>query len=378
MFLNIKTKYLQDPDNEIEIENIPDYKLNPYNPQKSQNNLEFKEKENSENTLHQDYSTKDSINSVSTKGSSNNSSLASLSRLTLFNQEKSQNSNSFISNNCYKNNNIFTFKFNNKEEYIKYNGDYLNDTYTNLLKEERTLIVKPIYGYMASQTDINIKMRAILVDWIIEMHDKFNFKPQTLFQTIWLIDTYLSLKYIKRSDFQLLGLGCMYISCKYHEIFYPVLKDFIEITDGAYKKEDLLRIEKDILKTINYNIQPPSQEDFYNLISKAFDFGEKQIFLGKFFMENSLIDYNMIKYPPSVIAVSCCYIVMKFFKIENYKKLYSTRIIYDKCPQKIIKDAARELCFLVKNLNNSEFKAIKKKYSNEKYCNVAEYCNEEI
>ena len=361
MFLNIKTKYLQDPDNEIEIENIPDYKLNPYNPQKSQNNLEFKEKENSENTLHQDYSTKDSINSVSTKGSSNNSSLASLSRLTLFNQEKSQNSNSFINNNCYKNNNIFTFKFNNKEEYIKYNGDYLNDTYTNLLKEERTLIVKPIYGYMASQTDINIKMRAILVDWIIEMHDKFNFKPQTLFQTIWLIDTYLSLKYIKRSDFQLLGLGCMYISCKYHEIFYPVLKDFIEITDGAYKKEDLLRIEKDILKTINYNIQPPSQEDFYNLISKAFDFGEKQIFLGKFFMENSLIDYNMIKYPPSVIAVSCCYIVMKFFKIENYKKLYSTRIIYDKCPQKIIKDAARELCFLVKNLNNSEFKAIKKK-----------------
>ena len=378
MFLNIETKYLQDPDNEIEIENIPDYKLNPYNPQKSQNNLEFKEKENSENTLHQDYSTKDSINSVSTKGSSNNSSLASLSRLTLFNQEKSQNSNSFINNNCYKNNNIFTFKFNNKEEYIKYNGDYLNDTYTNLLKEERTLIVKPIYGYMASQTDINIKMRAILVDWIIEMHDKFNFKPQTLFQTIWLIDTYLSLKYIKRSDFQLLGLGCMYISCKYHEIFYPVLKDFIEITDGAYKKEDLLRIEKDILKTINYNIQPPSQEDFYNLISKAFDFGEKQIFLGKFFMENSLIDYNMIKYPPSVIAVSCCYIVMKFFKIENYKKLYSTRIIYDKCPQKIIKDAARELCFLVKNLNNSEFKAIKKKYSNEKYCNVAEYCNEEI
>ena len=378
MFLNIKTKYLQDPDNEIEIENIPDYKLNPYNPQKSQNNLEFKEKENSENTPHQDYSTKDSINSVSTKGSSNNSSLASLSRLTLFNQEKSQNSNSFINNNCYKNNNIFTFKFNNKEEYIKYNGDYLNDTYTNLLKEERTLIVKPIYGYMASQTDINIKMRAILVDWIIEMHDKFNFKPQTLFQTIWLIDTYLSLKYIKRSDFQLLGLGCMYISCKYHEIFYPVLKDFIEITDGAYKKEDLLRIEKDILKTINYNIQPPSQEDFYNLISKAFDFGEKQIFLGKFFMENSLIDYNMIKYPPSVIAVSCCYIVMKFFKIENYKKLYSTRIIYDKCPQKIIKDAARELCFLVKNLNNSEFKAIKKKYSNEKYCNVAEYCNEEI
>ena len=316
----------------------------------------FKEENNK---LKQTISTTDSINSNSTKGSSNNSSLASLS-------------------NSYNNNNIFNFKFNNKEEYIKYNGDYINESYNNLLQEEYTMKIKPIYGYMTSQSDINIKMRAILVDWLIEMHEKFNFKSQTLYQTIWLIDTYLSLKYIKRSDFQLLGLGCMYISCKFNEIFYPILKDCIEISDGAYTKEDLLNIEKDILKTINYNVLPPSKEDFYNIIAKAFEFGEKQYYLGKFFMENSLIDYNMIKYPSSVIAVACSYIVMKFFKIENYKKLYSTRIIYDKCPQKIIKDSARELCFLVKNLNNSEFKAIKKKYSSDKFYNVAQYCNDEI
>jgi len=321
-----------------------------------QENNNFKEETNK---LKQTISTNDSINSTSTKGSSNNSSLASLS-------------------NSYNNNNIFNFKFNNKEEYIKYNGDYINESYNNLLQEEYTMKIKPIYGYMASQSDINIKMRAILVDWLIEMHDKFNFKSQTLYQTIWLIDTYLSLKYIKRSNFQLLGLGCMYISCKFNEIFYPILKDCIEISDGAYTKEDLLNIEKDILKTINYNVLPPSKEDFYNIIAKAFEFGDKQYYLGKFFMENSLIDYNMIKYPSSVIAVACSYIVMKFFKIENYKKLYSTRIIYDKCPQKIIKDSARELCFLVKNLNNSEFKAIKKKYSSDKFFNVAQYCNDEI
>ena len=321
-----------------------------------QENNNFKEETNK---LKQTISTNDSINSTSTKGSSNNSSLASLS-------------------NSYNNNNIFNFKFNNKEEYIKYNGDYINESYNNLLQEEYTMKIKPIYGYMASQSDINIKMRAILVDWLIEMHDKFNFKSQTLYQTIWLIDTYLSLKYIKRSNFQLLGLGCMYISCKFNEIFYPILKDCIEISDGAYTKEDLLNIEKDILKTINYNVLPPSKEDFYNIIAKAFEFGDKHYYLGKFFMENSLIDYNMIKYPSSVIAVACSYIVMKFFKIENYKKLYSTRIIYDKCPQKIIKDSARELCFLVKNLNNSEFKAIKKKYSSDKFFNVAQYCNDEI
>ena len=316
---------------------------------------------------------KDSINSISTKCSSNNNSISSLYKINVNNSKSSTNSsNSNITNN------IFNCNFDNKEEYIKYNGDYINELYSNLLEEEKNLIIKPKYGFMSFQTDINEKMRAILVDWIIEIHDKFHLKSQTLYQTIWLIDTYLSIKFIKRSDFQLLGLGCLYIACKFSEIYYPQLKECVEATDGAYNKDDLLRIEKDILKTTNYNLLPPLQEEFYNIIAKSFGFNEQQYYLGKYFMENSLIDYNMTKYSPSVIAVSCSYIVMKFFGISNYKKLYSTRIIYEKCPQKIIKDTARELCFLVKNLNSSEFKAIKEKYSSEKYYKVSEFCNNDL
>lgn len=310
----------------------------------------------------QDIPVRDSTNSISTKASSNYSNASSI--LNLKNSEN-------YSNNT---NNTFNINFNNKEEYIKYNGDYINELYSNLLDEEKNLIAKPKYGYMEFQKDINTKIRAILVDWIIVIHDKFHLKSQTLYQSIWLLDTYLSNKFIKTNDFQILGLGCLYIACKFQEIYYPQLKDWVEETDGAYTKEDLLSIEKDILKTTNYNLLPPSQEDFYNIISKYFGFNEKQYYFGKYFMESSLMYYNMIKYTPSVIAVSCSYIAMKFFKIPNYKKLYSTRIIHDKCPQKIIKDAARELCFLVKNLNLSEFKAIKGKYSSDKYYRVAEYC----
>jgi hypothetical protein len=58
---------------------------------------------------------KDSINSLSTKCSSNNNSLSSFSKISSMVLEA--------------NNNIFKINFDNKEEYIKYNGEYINELY---------------------------------------------------------------------------------------------------------------------------------------------------------------------------------------------------------------------------------------------------------
>jgi hypothetical protein len=52
---------------------------------------------------------------------------------------------------------------------------------------------------MTSQNDINEKMRAILVDWLIEVHYKFKLLPETLFLTINLIDRYLDKEVIHRT-----------------------------------------------------------------------------------------------------------------------------------------------------------------------------------
>jgi cyclin B len=44
---------------------------------------------------------------------------------------------------------------------------------------------------MKSQPEINDKMRAILVDWIVDVHLKFKLLPETLFITISIIDRFL-------------------------------------------------------------------------------------------------------------------------------------------------------------------------------------------
>lgn len=42
-------------------------------------------------------------------------------------------------------------------------------------------------------------MRAILVDWIIEVHLKFKLRAETLFLTVSLIDRYLEKQTIQRT-----------------------------------------------------------------------------------------------------------------------------------------------------------------------------------
>ena len=271
---------------------------------------------------------------------------------------------------------IFKFNFTNKEQNISYSGEYLNEIYSNLLIDEKELYYKPKIGYMKKQNDINEQMRAILIDWLIEVHYRFRLKSETLYQTVWIIDTYLSMFPIIRARLQLLGIASLLISCKSQEIYYPQLNELIDITDGAYIKDELIDMETHVLKVLSFNIVSPTSNDFFNIIAKAFNFDNRQFFLGKYFLESSLIDYQMIKYSSSVIAVSCAYIVMKFFGINNYKCLYSNDVIKENCPQKVIKEAAREICFLVKNLSQSTLKAVKDKYSLPQFLNVAQYCEQ--
>lgn len=87
-------------------------------------------------------------------------------------------------------------------------------------------------------------MRSILIDWLVEVHLKFKLVPESLYLTVNLIDRFLGLEKVHRSRLQLVGVTAMLIACKYEEIYPPIVKDFVYITDNAYTKEEILDMEK--------------------------------------------------------------------------------------------------------------------------------------
>ena len=97
-------------------------------------------------------------------------------------------------------------------------------------------------------------MRAILIDWLVDVHLKFKLVNETLFLTVNLIDRYLERAQVSRQKLQLVGITALFTACKYEEIYPPDLRDFVYVTDKAYTKKQILNMEGGILKELNFNI----------------------------------------------------------------------------------------------------------------------------
>uniref|UniRef100_A0A7N2KL06 B-like cyclin n=1 Tax=Quercus lobata TaxID=97700 RepID=A0A7N2KL06_QUELO len=96
--------------------------------------------------------------------------------------------------------------------------EYIDDIYQFYKLEEGESHVR---NYMDSQPEINARMRSILIDWLTEVHRKFELMPETLYLIINIVDRYLSRTFVSRRELQLVGISSMLIACKYEEIWAP-------------------------------------------------------------------------------------------------------------------------------------------------------------
>jgi hypothetical protein len=107
---------------------------------------------------------------------------------------------------------------------------------------------------MKRQPEVTENVRAILVDWILNVHLKFKLLPETLFIAINLIDRFLSIQSIEKEDVQLLGVSSLLIATKYEEIYPPTVKDFVYIAKNKFSAEAILEMEMNVLFTLEFQI----------------------------------------------------------------------------------------------------------------------------
>ncbi|OAF69253.1 G1/S-specific cyclin-E1 [Intoshia linei] len=111
--------------------------------------------------------------------------------------------------------------------------------------------------YFKNHINIEPKMRWLLFGWMIDVCQLHQLHRETFHLAVDLVDRYLGCTTnISKTQLQLIGTTCLFISSKIEEIYPPRITEFSEITDRTCKVEDILCNEIKILKVLKWDLSP--------------------------------------------------------------------------------------------------------------------------
>ena len=246
-------------------------------------------------------------------------------------------------------------------------AEYINDILSWYRKAEAREVVDP--QYMRNQTDVNDKMRAILIDWLVEVHLKFKLVPETLYLTVNLIDRFLERAQVARSKLQLVGVTALLLASKYEEIYPPEIRDLVYITDRAYSKTDILCMESTILNKLEFNLTVPSVGVFLARYLKAAHADDKMHHMAHFIAERTLQELRFVKFAPSMLGAACVLVARRALHVQPTW----TRTLehYTQYAERTLEPCVRELMELMAECREGNLQAVRKKYSSSKFGSVA-------
>lgn len=147
-----------------------------------------------------------------------------------------------------------------------------------LLSQEQQYILPETF--MIDQNEVTEKMRAYLVDWLAELHFRFQLWSETLYVTIGIIDRYLAIDTnLKKSEMQCLGITALHIAGKYEEIYPPELRKILKITNEVVPRKDIIDMEFRVLIALQFSVTFPSSLRFLERFGRLAQMNEKQLLL---------------------------------------------------------------------------------------------------
>lgn len=235
--------------------------------------------------------------------------------------------------------------------------------------------IKPLPEYMHGQRDINARMRAILVDWLVDVTLKFRMLPQTLFMTIALIDRYLAIKEVSRSKLQLVGVTALMIIGKYEEIYPPLVKDYVAVCDSAYTKQEILMMEGEMLLAFDFDLNKSCSLIFLEFFRQKVPMDDRAFCFCRYMLETALLDTIHLKFNNATLAAGSIFLVNKIFKKDAWP--ISLEIITG-ISESMAKGCAKELFGIMNRTDSSSLTGIKRKFADASFFEVSKYKIEKV
>ncbi|XP_019458931.1 PREDICTED: G2/mitotic-specific cyclin S13-7-like isoform X2 [Lupinus angustifolius] len=236
--------------------------------------------------------------------------------------------------------------------------EYIEDIYKFYKLEE---VESRPYQYMDSQPEINERMRAILVDWLIDVNNKFDLSLETLYLTINIVDRFLAVKVVPRRELQLLGISAMLLASKYEEIWPPEVNDFVCLSDRAYTHEQILVMEKIILGKLEWTLTVPTPYVFLVRFIKASVPDQELENMSHFLSELGMMQYSTLMFCPSMVAASAVFAARCTLNKTPFWN--ETLKLHTGYSEEQLMDCAKLLVSFHSTIGGGKLKVVHRKYS---------------
>ncbi|XP_074534863.1 cyclin-P isoform X2 [Halichoeres trimaculatus] len=144
--------------------------------------------------------------------------------------------------------------------------------------------------------------RAVLVDWLIQVHEIMHFQEETLYLTIHLINRSLRAIKVTTANLQLLGMVCLFIAAKKEECLLPEVSALCYLMDHTYTKHQLLRMERKILCGLKFDLSYCSPLHFLILLASVARCSAKVVWMARYLLELSLLEGQCVVFLPVQLA----------------------------------------------------------------------------
>ncbi|KAG0200632.1 hypothetical protein BGX33_010884 [Mortierella sp. NVP41] len=169
-------------------------------------------------------------------------------------------------------------------------------------KREMEIRHLPDPTYMDRQADLSWHYRVRLIEWLVEVHDRFDLLQETMHLCVNYLDRFLSKITIPIDQLQLAGTAALLLASKYEEIQSPAIAELSFLGGEAYPPWRIRQAEIGMLQALNYDMGAPGPMSFLRRISRVDDFDMDIRTLAKYLIDVTLCDHRFIGVPSSMVA----------------------------------------------------------------------------
>ena len=168
-------------------------------------------------------------------------------------------------------------------------------------------------GYFSRTTVVDESSRAAMLNWLHQISDALSLNRDTVGLAMSLFDRFLSTStkcaeqaLADKHKFQLASITAYYIAVKINEPVQLGMDMLVKLCRGFYDSSAILKMEKDILFSLEWRISAPTPLEFMRQILALFPSTEEFIAdNAEMHLAKSTKDYRFSSFAPSAVGAAC-------------------------------------------------------------------------